>query len=88
MQAYASSRSDLAREKDLMASAQERFSKIEENRASAEHKIAQADMELVKVAMELEDSQFNQVRQAFEFAQQQKLANDPRLQQQKASGAI
>lgn len=74
---FAKARSDLAKEKDLMASAQERVAKIEDIHASAEHKQSQADHDLVKTMLELEDMQFNQFRQAFELAQAVKMANHP-----------
>lgn len=70
MQAFSKSKLD-------MAKAEEAYSKIEENKASAEHKLMQADYELVKTAMELEDTQFNQVRAAFDLALAIKQANQP-----------
>lgn len=82
MQAYSVSRSNLAKEKELMASAQEKLSKIEDNHASAEHKQTEADLNLVRLAMELEDTQFNQIKNAFEFAQIQKNINNPKIQPQ------
>lgn len=77
MASYAKAKSDLAREKDLMASAQERVAKIEDIHATAEHKEMESDLNLVKLAMELEDVQFNQIRSAFELAQAMKMANQP-----------
>ena len=66
---------DLAKEKELLASAQEKFAKMDVDRASSEHIRAEADLKLVKLAMELEDVQFNQIREAFELAQAIKAAN-------------
>ena len=37
----------------------------------------EANLNLVNVAMELEDVQFNQIRQAFDLAQAMKMANQP-----------
>jgi len=68
MQAQAKSQLDLAK-------AQESYAKVHELNASAEHKEMEADLNLVKLAMELEDVQFNQLRAAFELAQQMKIAN-------------
>ncbi len=79
MAKYAKARSDLAREKDLMASAQEKIAKIEDIHASAQHKEMQADFELVKMMINLEDLQFSQFKNAFEYAQAVKLANQPKV---------
>lgn len=73
---YAKARSDLAREKELMASAQEKIAHIDELQASAEHKNMESDLNLVKLAMELEDVQFNQIREAFELAQAMKMSQE------------
>jgi hypothetical protein len=81
MQAFASAKVDLAREKDLMVSAQERVAKIEDLYATAEHKEMQSDLNLVKLAMELEDVQFNQLKNAFDLAQAMKTANEPQTAQ-------
>lgn len=74
MQAFSKSRLD-------MAKVEESYSKVQENTASAEHKLMEADYALVKTAMELEDMQFNQIREAFELAQAIKMANQPQEQQ-------
>jgi len=74
MQAFAKSKLDLAKE-------QETYAKIEEIGASAEHQQMESDLNLVKLAMELEDVQFNQLRSAFELAQMMKQANQPQTQQ-------
>ena len=75
MMEYAKSRADLAREQELMASAQEKMAKIEDIHATAEHKEIEADYGLVKMAMEMEDVQFEQIRKAFELKQAMKDAN-------------
>lgn len=75
-------RSDLAREQELLASAQEKLAKIDQTDADAEHKRTQADLDLVRMMVELEDMQFNQFKNAFEYAQAVKLANQPQPTQQ------
>lgn len=64
-----------------MAKEQEAYAKIHELNASAEHKEMEADLNLVKLAMELEDVQFNQLKEAFDLAQAMKLANQPQEKQ-------
>lgn len=81
MSLYAKSRSDLAREKELMASAQEKMARIEEINANAQHKEIESDLNLVKLAMELEDVQFNQLREAFELASAMKMSEQNQMQQ-------
>ena len=68
-----------------MAKAQESYAKVEDIHASAEHKEMESDLNLVKLAMELEDVQFNQIRDAFELAQAMKIANQPNVQEAIAS---
>jgi hypothetical protein len=63
-----------------MAKEQEAYAKIHELHATAEHKEMEADLNLVKLAMELEDVQFNQLKEAFDLAQAMKLANQPQEQ--------
>lgn len=70
MSAFSKSKLDLAK-------AEESYAKIEEIGATAEHKNMESDLNLVKLAMELEDVQFNQLRSAFELAQAMKMANQP-----------
>jgi len=81
MASYAKAKADLAREKELIASAQEKIANVNEINATAESKQLESDYNLVKLAMELEDVQFNQIKQAFDFAQSIKLANQPINQQ-------
>lgn len=76
---FAKAKSDLAREKELMASAQEKIANIEQITANTQHKEMETDLNLVKLAMELEDVQFNQIRQAFELAQAMKLSNEAQV---------
>ena len=75
MASFAKAKSDLAREKEILASAQEKISKIQDNQADAERKRMESDLGLVKMMIELEDMDFNQMRSAFEMAQSIKLAN-------------
>jgi hypothetical protein len=66
----------IAKSKLDIAKAQEALSKVDENEASAAHRSLEADLNLVKLAMELEDVQFNQLKQAFELATAMKAANE------------
>lgn len=75
MQMFAKSKSDLAKEKDLLASSQERLAKIDDLEADSQHKRAQADMDLVKMMIELEDMDAANFKASWEFAQQIKQAN-------------
>lgn len=52
------------------ASAQEKIAKIDEIEASAAHKNMESDLNLVKMMVELEDMQFNQLREEFYHAQE------------------
>lgn len=74
---YAKARSDLASEKEKMASAQEKSAKILSIDAEAEHKKTEADLNLVKMMIELEDMNFAQIKSSFELAEQIKNANNP-----------
>ena len=71
----AKAQSELARQADLMASAREKTANIERIEADADSKQMESDLGLVQLAMELENVQFNQIRDAFELAQQIKAAN-------------
>jgi hypothetical protein len=70
MAKYAKARSDLAKEKETMA-------KISEIESNAEHKQVQADLDLVKMMIELEDMDLAQFRKALELAETVKLQNQP-----------
>jgi len=65
----AKSKTEMARQQELMASAQEKLVNINNIQADADKKSMESDLNLVKLAMELEDVQFNQIRQAFELAE-------------------
>ena len=64
------------------AKVQETFAKIDDLEATAEHKGIQSDLDLVKMMVELEDMQFNQFKNAFEYAQAVKLANSESVKKQ------
>lgn len=66
--AYAKSRLDLAKEKEALA-------KVDEIEAGAEHKSMQADLDLVKMMVELEDMDFNNFKNSFEMAELIKVTN-------------
>ena len=82
MSAYAKSKSDLASEKEKMASVQEKLANVNKIDAQAEHEGMKADYDLVKIMMQLEDMQFNQIKSSYDMAQAIKLANSPIQQQQ------
>ncbi len=64
-----------AKSKLDMAKAQESYAKVEEIHSKAEHNEMESDLNLVKLAMELEDVQFNQLKNAFELATAMRSAN-------------
>lgn len=69
-----------------IASSQQKLAQIEETKASADKKELESDYALVKMAMELEDLQFNQIKQAFDLAQALKIANRPEESQSNLRG--
>lgn len=71
---YARSQSDMARADDYRVQSQERISKINQQQADAEHKRTQADLDLVKLLVELEDLDMRNLKNAFELAEQIKQA--------------
>ncbi len=77
MQAVSRSRLD-------MAKIDETYAKVSDLQAGAQHKGVQSDLDLVKMMVELEDMQFNQFKNAFEYAQAVKLANQENSPQQTA----
>lgn len=76
MASFAKAKSDLAREKDLLASVAEKEAKIDELEADAEHKKVQADLDLVKMMIELEDMDLANFRRSLELAETIKLNNN------------
>lgn len=79
MTAYAKAKSDLAREQDLLASAAEKRAKIDDIESSAEHKRTQADLDLVKMMIELEDMDFANFKNAWEMAEAIRSSNQQKL---------
>lgn len=69
MQAFAKSKLD-------MAKVEESYAKVKEISSKADHEQTEADLNLVKMIVELEDMQFNQFKNAFEYAQAVKLAHN------------
>jgi hypothetical protein len=76
MTQYSKSRVDLAREKDLMASAQERMSKMNDLQAKAEHERTESELNLVKMMIELESLDMETFKNAWEMAQSIRKANE------------
>lgn len=69
MASYAKAKSDLAREKELMASAQEKIAKIDDLQAQSEYKRTESDLNLVKLMIELEDMDLAHFRSSLELAE-------------------
>ncbi len=69
MASFAKAKVDLAREQDLMMSAQERIAKIEDLHADAEHKRTAADLDIVRQMVELEDMDLANFRANLEMAE-------------------
>lgn len=86
-QAQQQAQIDQAKMAESMAKVQLNQAKVIETHANvhkiqamAAHEEYEADLNLVKLAMELEDVQFNQIREAFELAQAMKTANQQEQQ--------
>jgi hypothetical protein len=77
MERESKSRLNAAKEAEALSKVNESGAKIDELKAAAQHKEMESDLNLVKLAMELEDVQFNQIRSAFELAQAMKTSNQP-----------
>ncbi len=84
MDLFAKSKVNMAKEQELMAKTQENLANVEKIKAMAEHELMESDYALVEIAMKLEDVQFNQIREAFAFAQEIKMANQPQTIEQPA----
>jgi hypothetical protein len=84
MTKFAKARSDLAREKELMASAHEKTAKILDIEADAEMKKHRADLDTVKMMIELEDLDLANLRSSLELAEYIKQVNNASAQQQMA----
>lgn len=63
----AKAQTELARQRDLMMSAAERQANVENIKAAAQYREIESDLGIIKMAMELEDVQFNQLKNAVEF---------------------
>lgn len=78
---FAKARTEFAREKDIMASAHEKTAKIDDLQADAEMKRHRADLDTVKMMIELEDLDLANLRANLELAeyikQQNAVANQP-----------
>lgn len=85
---FAKARSDIARERDLNASAQEKVAKIVDIEADAEHKRTQADLETVKMMIALEDMDLANLRASLELAEFVKQSNQASAQQQMAQTGV
>lgn len=72
---FAKAKADLAKQRDLEASVQERMAKIQDLKASAEHKSSQADLDMVKTMIELEDMDLQNFRNNLELAEYIKMSN-------------
>lgn len=68
---YAKAKVDMARE-------QETYAKMTQESEMAHHEGVKADLDLVRMMVELEDMQFGQFERAFNYAQAIKLANQPK----------
>lgn len=79
---FAKSQSDMASATDKKASAQERLAKINDLNANSEHKRSQADLEQVKMMIELEDMDFENFKKSFEMAQKIKKIDELERQKQ------
>lgn len=77
MSAYAKSKADLARERDLDASAQGKLSKIGLDASNAEYAKAKSDLELVKMMVELEHLDMDHIGKMVAVAQAIKSMNNP-----------
>jgi hypothetical protein len=84
---FAKAKESLAKEKDLLASAQEKLAKVEELHSESEHKKTEADLNLVKMMIELEDMDFNNFKNSFEMAQAIKMGNESSVNKTQAKEA-
>lgn len=75
MSKYARAKVDMAKEKELIASSHEKMANMVQQQAKAQHENATADLELVKMMIELEDMDFANLKNSYELAMQIKAAN-------------
>jgi hypothetical protein len=69
MALYAKGKADLAREKELQASAREKIANIDKIESQAEHESLSADLEKVRTMIELEDMDMNNFKNSLELSQ-------------------
>lgn len=69
MQMMAKAESDKAKAQEYLASSSEKIAKIEDIQAAAEHKETEADLNLVKMMIELEDLDLKNFKESLELAQ-------------------
>lgn len=79
MMEFAKSKADLAREKDLLAASQEKLANVSQIYAKADHEKAEADLNLVKIMIGLEDMDLETMKKSFELAQSIKIANNQNI---------
>lgn len=84
MAAFSKSRVDLAKEKELIASTQEKIANIGQIQAKSQHETMEADLNLVKMMIELEDMDFNNFKNSWEMAQAIKQSNEAQQTKQVA----
>jgi hypothetical protein len=84
MTSYAKAKSELAREKEIMASAHEKIANINKVSASAEHERTESELNLLKAMIELESMDINAIKETWELAQLIKNGNNQVEQQQSA----
>lgn len=87
MAAYAKAQSDMAKKIDLEASAQERYAKIGDINSNSEHKKTEADLNLVKMMIELEDMDHANFKASWEMAEAIKASNKVEQEQQQLAYA-
>lgn len=76
---YAKARVDIAKEKETLASAEEKMARVNEINSTAEHKKVQADFDLVKMMIGLEDMDMANFRASFEMAEAIRMAQNPQI---------
>ncbi len=72
---FAKAKVDMAKEQETMAATQERLAKVEDLHADSEYKSSKADLEMVKLMIELEDLDLNNLKSNIELAEYIKGAN-------------
>lgn len=78
--------SKMAKSQSDLATAREKLARVDEIHANAEHKRAEADMDLVRMMIELEDLDLANFKASFEMAQAIKTANNNEQQSNQQVG--